>query len=351
MVVVMAPDATEDDVAHVVARVEGVGGRASVSRGVVRTIVGLVGDVESFHHLNLRSMRGVADVHRISDPFKLVSRQHHPARSTVWVGRGEARVPLGPDTFTLVAGPCAVETAEQTLEAARMAQVAGATVLRGGIVKTRTSPYAFAGLGLAGLDVLVDVGAATGMPVATEVVDARDVPAVAARVDLLQVGAASMANVALLRAVGDAGRPVLLERGATATVEEWLMAAEHVAQRGNLEIVLCERGIRTFESATRATLDLSSVPVAQAASHLPVVVDPSWAAGRPELVVPLARAAIAVGADGVAVDVHPDPENALCGGAPSLLGGDLRDLAQAVRRLPPAMGRVAALPQRQPSAH
>ena len=342
MVVVMSPDATDEDVAHVVARVEGVGGTAFVSTGVVRTIIGLVGDIDSFHHLNLRTLRGVADVHRISDPYKLVSRQHHPDRSTVWVGRPGHQTPIGPETFTLIAGPCAVETAEQTLEAAQMARSAGATILRGGAFKPRTSPYAFQGLGVAGLEILADVGAATGLPVVTEVVDARDVGVVAEHADMLQVGTRNMANFGLLQAVGESGKPVLLKRGMTATTEEWLMAAEYIAQRGNLDVVLCERGIRTFEPSTRNTLDISAIPVVQAASHLPVVVDPSHAAGRRDLVVPLSRAAIAVGADGVIVDVHPDPETALCDGPQALQGTELRDLAQAVRRLPEMVGRRPA---------
>ncbi|WP_235958419.1 3-deoxy-7-phosphoheptulonate synthase [Nocardioides acrostichi] len=338
----MSPEATDEDVAAVVARVEGVGGEAFVSKGVVRTIIGLVGDIESFHHLNLRTLRGVADVHRISDPYKLVSRQHHPERSTVWVGDAARRVPIGPDTFTFIAGPCAVETPQQTLEAAQMAQSAGATLLRGGAYKPRTSPYAFQGLGVKGLEILTDVREATGLPIVTEVVDARDVPVVAEHADMLQIGTRNMANFGLLQAAGESGKPVLLKRGMTATIEEWLMAAEYIAQRGNLDVVLCERGIRTFEPATRNTLDISAVPVVQATSHLPIIVDPSHAAGRKDLVVPLSRAAIAVGADGVIVDVHPRPEAALCDGPQALLGTELRELAQAVRQLPPAVGRVDA---------
>jgi len=264
------------------------------------------------------------------------------------VGRG-SQVPIGPDTFTLIAGPCAVESRDQALEAAQMARSAGATLLRGGAFKPRTSPYAFQGLGVAGLEILADVGAATGLPVVTEVVDTRDVPVVAEYADLLQVGTRNMANIGLLQAVGTSGKPVLLKRGMTATIEEWLMAAEYVAQRGNLDIVLCERGIRTFEPAYRNTLDISAVPAVQAASHLPVAVapiparvDPSHAAGRKDLVVPLARAAIAVGADGVLVDVHPHPEVALCDGPQALVGTELRDLATAVRRLPPVVGRLDA---------
>jgi 3-deoxy-7-phosphoheptulonate synthase len=342
MVVVMSPDATDEQVANVVDRVEAVGGEAFVSKGVVRTIIGLVGDIDSFHHLNLRTLPGVADVHRISDPYKLVSRQHHPDRSTVWVGQPGHQVPIGPDTFTLLAGPCAVETHEQTIESARMAASAGATILRGGAFKPRTSPYAFQGLGLRGLEILVDARTATGLPIVTEVVDARDVPVVAEHADMLQVGTRNMANFGLLQAVGESGKPVLLKRGMTATVEEWLMAAEYIAQRGNLDVVLCERGIRTFEPTTRNTLDISAVPIVQSSSHLPVIVDPSHAAGRKDLVVPLSKAAIAVGADGVIVDVHPDPETALCDGPQALQGSSLRELAAAVRRLPGVVGRADA---------
>jgi 3-deoxy-7-phosphoheptulonate synthase len=347
MVVVMSPDATDEDISRVVDKVASVGGDAFVSKGVTRTIIGLVGDVDSFHGLNLRTLPGVADVQRISDPFKLVSRQHHPDRSTVWVGERGRQTPIGPDTFTFIAGPCAVESAQQTLEAVEMAKAAGATMMRGGAFKPRTSPYAFQGLGVRGLEILVDVRELTGLPIVTEVVDARDVGVVAEHADMLQVGTRNMANFGLLQAVGQCGKPVLLKRGMTATIEEWLMAAEYIAQRGNLDIVLCERGIRTFEPATRNTLDISAVPVVQAKSHLPVIVDPSHAAGLKELVVPLSRAAVAVGADGVIVDVHPHPEEALCDGPQALLGTELRTLAQAMRQLPPLVGRADAATARR----
>jgi 3-deoxy-7-phosphoheptulonate synthase len=338
MVVVMSPDASAADIADIVTRVEAAGGEAFVSRGVSRTIIGLVGDIELFATLNLRALPGVSDVVRISAPFKLVAREHHPDRSTVYV----CGVPVGPGVFTLIAGPCAVETPEQTLAGARMAKAAGATLLRGGAFKPRTSPYAFQGLGEHGLRILAEVRDATGLPVVTEVVDAHDVELVASYADMLQIGTRNMQNFALLQAVGQAGKPVMLKRGMQATVEEWLMAAEYVAQRGNLDIVLCERGIRTFETATRNTLDLSAVPVVQQLSHLPVVVDPSHASGRRDLVVPLSRAAIAVGADALIVDVHPDPETALCDGPQALDGADLRALAVAVRQLPPLVGRRSA---------
>jgi 3-deoxy-7-phosphoheptulonate synthase len=249
-------------------------------------------------------------------------------------------VPIGPDTLTVIAGPCAVETPEQTLAAARMARAAGASLMRGGAFKPRTSPYAYQGLGEAGLRILADVRAETGLPVVTEVIDPGSVDLVASYADMLQVGTRNMQNFALLQAVGAASRPVLLKRGMSATVEEWLMAAEYIAQRGNLDIVLCERGIRTFETATRNTLDISAVPVAQRLSHLPVIVDPSHSGGRRDLVLPLTRAAIAVGADGVIIDVHPEPTMALCDGDQALMDDDIRQLASIAANLPPLMGRT-----------
>ena len=338
MVVVMLPGVETEDVDAVVARVEAAGGQAFVSRGVSRVIIGLIGDVESFSALNLRGMPGVAQVTRISTEYKLVSREHHPERSVVRV-RG---VPVGPDTVTLIAGPCAVETPDQTLAAARMAKAAGATMLRGGAFKPRTSPYAFQGLGEAGLRILADVREETGLPIVTEVLSAHDVPMVAGYADMLQIGTRNMQNFALLQAIGETRVPVMLKRGMNATIQEWLMAAEYIAQRGNLEIVLCERGIRTFETATRNTLDISAVPVVQQLSHLPVIVDPSHSGGRRELVLPLSRAAIVAGADGIIVDVHPQPETALCDGAQALVANDLDILARSVSELTSYMGRLPA---------
>ncbi|MEO3813890.1 3-deoxy-7-phosphoheptulonate synthase [Sphaerisporangium sp. B11E5] len=338
MVIVMAPEATQDDVDAIVGVVATAGGSAFVSRGVSRTIIGLVGDVAHLGALDLGGMSGVADVMRITAPYKLVSRENHPDRTTVRVGG----VPIGPDTVTLIAGPCAVETPDQTLEAALMAKAAGATLLRGGAYKPRTSPYAFQGLGEAGLRILADVRTETGLPIVTEVVAADDVDTVAEHADMLQIGTRNMQNFPLLQAVGAAGRPVMLKRGMSATIEEWLMAAEYIAQRGNLDIVLCERGIRTFETATRNTLDISAVPVVQRLSHLPVIVDPSHSGGRRDLVLPLTRAAVAVGADGVIIDVHPRPEQALCDGPQALVDGDLDTLAGIMRDLPPLVGRAAA---------
>ena len=336
MVVVMAQDAAPQHINAVVELVRGAGGEAFVSRGVSRTIVGLVGDIEQFHTLNLGSLRGVSEVVRISVPYKLVSRENHPDRSVVRVGG----VPIGPGTLTVIAGPCAVETPQQALAAAQMAKAAGASLLRGGAFKPRTSPYAFQGLGEKGLKILADVRAETGLPVVTEVVNVSDVELVTCYADMLQIGTRNMQNFALLQAAGQAGKPVMLKRGMNATIEEWLMAAEYIAQRGNLDIVLCERGIRTFEAATRNTLDISAVPIAQLLSHLPVIVDPSHSGGRRELVLPLSRAAIAVGTDGIIVDMHPHPETALCDGPQALVGADIAELASIAQHLPPIVGRT-----------
>jgi 3-deoxy-7-phosphoheptulonate synthase len=270
--------------------------------------------------------------------YELVSAANRSSRSTVVVGG----VPIGPGTLTLIAGPCAVETAEQTRDAALMAKDGGATLLRGGAYKPRTSPYSFHGLGEDGLKILRDARDETGLPFVTEVLDTRDVDLVASYADMLQIGARNMQNFALLRAAGASGRPVMVKRGMSATIEEWLMAAEYIAEQGNLDIVLCERGIRTFETFTRNTLDISAVPAVQQLSHLPVIVDPSHAAGRRFLVLPLARAAVAVGADGLMIEVHPRPEAALCDGAQALRYEDMIELAMLVQDKSLLTGRVGA---------
>ncbi|HEU5006730.1 MAG TPA: 3-deoxy-7-phosphoheptulonate synthase [Jatrophihabitantaceae bacterium] len=338
MVIVMAPGAADSDIAEVVTHIETHGGQAFVSRGVMRTIIGVVGTEEVLETLDAGGLPGVVETMRITAPYKLVSAQNHAKRTTIRVGG----VPIGPDTFTFIAGPCAVETAEQTLESAWMAKRAGATLLRGGAYKPRTSPYAFQGLGVDGLKILAEVRDVVQLPIVTEVMDAADVDVVAEHADMLQIGTRNMQNFGLLQAVGGIGKPVMLKRGLTATYEEWLMAAEYIAQRGNLDIVLCERGVRSFEPAIRNMLDVSAVPMVQRLSHLPVIVDPSHAAGRRDLVVPLARAGIAAGADGVMVDVHPHPETALCDGAQALFGEALDELARAVTTIPPTLGRTSA---------
>jgi 3-deoxy-7-phosphoheptulonate synthase len=265
----------------------------------------------------------------------MVARALHPQPTTVKVGPAA----VGRETFTIIAGPCAVESEGQALAAARGAKAAGATILRGGAYKPRTSPYSFQGLGERGLEILARCREDTGLPVVTEVMEPRDVELISSWADALQVGTRNMQNFALLREVGATSKPVLLKRGFSATVEEWLMAAEYVAQRGNSEIILCERGIRTFETATRNTLDLGGMVVAQQESHLPVIVDPSHAMGHRELVAPMARAAIAAGADGVMVDVHHDPGEALCDGPQALTPADLLELSRDLNALALALGR------------
>ncbi len=337
----MAPSASDADISSVVAHIETAGGQAFVSRGVMRTIVGVVGTEDVLEALTASGtvgLPGVAETMRITAPYKLVSAENHARRTTIRVGG----VPVGPDTFTLIAGPCAVEGYEQTRDSALMARRAGATLLRGGAYKPRTSPYAFQGLGVEGLRILAAVRDEVGLPVVTEVTDVADVDVVAEHADLLQVGTRNMQNFALLQAVGRTGKPVMLKRGLTATYEEWLMAAEYVAQRGSLDIVLCERGVRGFEPAIRNMLDVSAVPMLQRLSHLPVIVDPSHAAGRRDLVVPLARAAMAAGADGVMVDVHPHPETALCDGPQALSDAEVDELSAAVTTIPPLLGRTSA---------
>jgi 3-deoxy-7-phosphoheptulonate synthase len=338
MVIVMTPGAGDTDIDTVIAHIEAHGGQAFVSKGVARTIIGVVGSEDVLETLDADSLPGVGSTMRITAPYKLVSAQNHTKRTTVRVGG----VPIGPDTFTLIAGPCAVETAEQTMESARMAHRAGATLLRGGAYKPRTSPYAFQGLGIDALRILADVRDETGLPIVTEVLDTADVDTVAEYADMLQIGARNMQNFGLLQAVGSVGKPVMLKRGLSATYEEWLMAAEYIAQRGNLDIVLCERGVRSFEPAIRNMLDVSAVPMMQSMSHLPIIIDPSHAAGRRDLVVPLARAGIAAGADGVMVDVHPHPEVALVDGAQALFGEHLDELAAVVTTLPALIGRTSA---------
>jgi 3-deoxy-7-phosphoheptulonate synthase len=341
MVVVMRHTASRNEIDNVVRAVEDVGGDAFVSRGKNQTIVGLVGDVAQFSEMPLHAFPGVDDVIRVSRPYKLVSNETHPRPSTVWVDD----VPIGRDTMTLIAGPCAIETEDQTLAAAKMAREAGAMILRGGAYKPRTSPYSFQGLGEKGLDILEGVAKEVGLPTVTEVVTPADVDIVAAKADMLQIGARNMQNFQLLREVGIAGKPVLLKRGLTATIDEWIMAAEYIAHQGNLQVVFCERGIRTYEPATRNTLDVSAVPVLQSLTHLPVVIDPSHSGGSRDLVLPLSRAGMAVGADGLIIDVHPRPETALCDGPQALRRDDMVALRDAVATLTPALGRT--LPERR----
>ena len=335
MVVVMKREATEADVEAVAERVRAAGGEAFVSRGAVHTIIGLVGDTERFQAIPWRQLPGVDHVIQVGKPYKMVAADLHPEPTTVNVGP----TPVGRGTFTLIAGPCAVESEEQAMLATKAARAAGATILRGDVYKPRTSPYSFQGLGERGLEVLEECRRQTGLPIVVEVVDVSQVEHVAVVADCIRVGTRNAQNFELLKEVGLSRRPVMLKRGLAMTIDEWLQAAEYVAQRGNSEIILCERGIRTFEPATRNTLDLAGMAVAQAESHLPVIVDPSHAVGKRHLVAPMSRAALAAGADAVMIDVHPDPESALCDGPQALTPDEMLDLGRELEQLAAALGR------------
>jgi 3-deoxy-7-phosphoheptulonate synthase len=335
MVVVMKADATEADIEAVAERVRAVGGEAFVSRGTVHTIIGLVGDTDRFQAIPLQQLPGVDHVIQVGKPYKMVARDLHPQTTTVKVGT----TPVGRDSFTIIAGPCAVESEEQAMVATKAAKASGATILRGDVYKPRTSPYSFQGLGEEGLEILAACRRGTGLPIVVEVVDVSHVRHVAEIADCIRVGTRNAQNFELLKEVGLTNKPVMLKRGLAMTVEEWLQAAEYIAQRGNSEIILCERGIRTFEPSTRNTLDLAGMAAAQAETHLPVIVDPSHAVGKRYLVAPMARAAIAAGADGVMIDVHPDPEHALCDGQQALLPEEMIELGEDLARLAEALGR------------
>jgi 3-deoxy-7-phosphoheptulonate synthase len=336
MVIVMSHEATEADIEAVCERARGAGGEAFVSRGTVHTVVGLVGDTERFEAVPWTQMVGVAQVIKIGKAYKMVSADLHPQPTMVRVGS----TPVGRETFTIIAGPCAVESYEQAMSATKAAKEAGATVLRGDVYKPRTSPYSFQGLGEEGLEILQECRRATGLPIVVEIVDVSQVGHIAEVADCIRVGTRNAQNFELLKECGLADRPVMLKRGLAMTVDEWLQAAEYVAQRGNSEIILCERGIRTFEPATRNTLDLAGMAAAQHESHLPVIVDPSHAVGKRHLVAPMALAAVAAGADGVMIDVHADPENALCDGPQALEPAAIEDLGRRLAAVAAAVGRA-----------
>jgi 3-deoxy-7-phosphoheptulonate synthase len=336
MIVVMKPNATVKEVSAVIAAIEAQGFRPHVSKGEETTIIGVIGDERRFQPAAVEVLEGVERIIPVVRPFKLASRDFKPRSTTVAVGD----VMVGPGTFTVMAGPCAVETREQTLEAARAVARHGAAILRGGAFKPRTSPYSFQGLGKEGLEILAEARAKTGLPVVTEVMAPQDVDLVAEYADMLQIGARNMQNFNLLDAVGRQSKPVLLKRGMSSTLEELLLSAEYVLSRGNPNVILCERGIRTFERAYRNTLDIAAVPVLKDWSHLPVVVDPSHAAGVRRYVHALACAAVAAGADGLLVEVHPHPEAALCDGQQSLRPHEFAEMMANVRRLVEATGRT-----------
>jgi len=335
MIVVMAHRAGEIEINRVLSKLEGAGFQIHLSQGVERTIIGAIGDKTRLNDLSLEAMPGVEKVVPILQPYKLVSKAYMDGPTVVKVGDVE----IGGDSIQVMAGPCAVESREQLLEAAEIVRRAGATLLRGGAFKPRTSPYSFQGLEQKGLELLAEAREKTGLRIVTEVMDPRTLDIVAEYADMLQIGARNMQNFFLLREVARAGKPILLKRGPSATIEEWLLAAEYILAEGNRDVVLCERGIRTFDNFTRNTLDLTAVPVVKYLSHLPVIVDPSHAIGKWRFVDPMARAAIAAGADGLLIEVHPRPEEALCDGPQSLTPDNFFNLMQNLWAVAGVMNR------------
>ncbi len=337
MMIVMQEGATEAQIQAVVDRIAEAGARAHLSRGEFVTVIGAIGDDrELVAQLDLLGEPGVEKVVPILKPYKIVSREfRHGDRVVDVAGRR-----FGGGAFGLIAGPCTVEDREQTLSTARAVKAAGASLLRGGAYKPRTSPYTFQGLGKPALEILAEAREETGLPVVTEVMDLRQLEDVLEVADVIQLGARNMQNFDLLREVGRTDRPVLLKKGLANTIEEWLLSAEYVAKEGNDQIILCERGIRTFETATRSTLDISAVPVAKQLSCLPVIVDPSHAAGRRDLILPMARAAVVAGADGLIVEVHPAPEHALCDGPQQIRSDTFSAWVADVKRCEELMGLV-----------
>jgi 3-deoxy-7-phosphoheptulonate synthase len=343
MMIVMKETATDEEVDAVVHKIERAGALAHRSRGARVTVIGAIGDVEqdaTVEGLGLEGQPGVDRVVPILKPYKLASAQITHGERTVLDIEGRK---IGGENFALIAGPCTVESREQTLQTARVVRDAGATLLRGGAYKPRTSPYAFQGLGQEGLRLLAEAKAETGLPIVTELMDMRDLDAVLEVADVVQIGARNMQNYPLLAEVGRSGRPALLKRGLSSTLDELLMAAEYILKEGNPNVMLCERGIRTFETAYRFTLDLMAVPVLKELSHLPVIVDPSHAAGRRDLVLPLSLAAAAVGADGIIVEVHPNPDEAICDGPQALRADEFAEYVVAVERAAALAGKALSV--------
>ncbi len=335
MLIVMNPKAPEEQVDAVIARLVEKGYDVHRSTGVERTVLGAVGHVQNSDPRFFEDMPGVFEVVRISEPFKLAGRTFQPQDSVVSV-RG---VPVGGDAMTVMAGPCTIESREQVRETARAVARAGARILRGGAFKPRTSPYAYQGMGVEGWKILREAADEFGLATVSEVMDASQIEDACPYVDLLQVGARNMQNFTFLKELGKLRRPILLKRGLSATIEEWLLSAEYIMAGGNREVILCERGIRTFERYTRNTLDISAIPVVEKLSHLPVVADPSHGTGHREQVAPMALAAAAAGADGLILEVHPDPDRALCDGPQSLLPDQFARLMDQLRIVAPAVGR------------
>lgn len=335
MIIVFKPTATEEDIDHVTDRLRELGLKSQMSRGEERTIIGVIGDERLLENQPLTVFPGVESVTPVLAPWRLVSREFQPRDTTITVDQ----VTVGGNRLVVMAGPCAVEKLEVTVGIAHDVKAAGGTILRGGAYKPRTSPYSFQGLGREGLDFLVEAKKQTGMPVVSEILDPRDTDVFLEKADVIQIGARNMQNFELLKEVGAYDKPVLLKRGLSATIKEFLLSAEYIVSRGNRNVMLCERGIRTFETQYRNTLDLAAVPTLKELSHLPVIVDPSHATGIWNLVAPMAKAAVAAGADGLLIEVHSNPECALCDGEESLKPHRFKKLMDELKVLAHAVGR------------
>ena len=343
MIIITAPGITDTQLDHIRERIEALGLRTHLSRGEQRTIIGCIGDESLLSDAGLLTLSGVESVTPVMKPYKLAAREFAPEGTVVRFGDAGG-ASFGGRDFSVIAGPCSVEGRAMLHDTARAVRAAGASMLRGGAFKPRTSPYAFQGLGQSALRMLSDVRTATGIPVVSEVLDTRQVELVAEHVDMLQIGARNMQNFALLAEVGRTQRPVLLKRGLSATITELLMAAEYIMAQGNHQVVLCERGIRTFEPSTRNTLDIAAIPVLKRETHLPVIVDPSHSGGHADLVLPLALAAVAAGADGLIIEVHPHPDQALSDGDQSITFEAFRHVMRRVAVFADAADRTLAFP-------
>ena len=335
MIIVLRTDATEKQIRHVVEKVKKLGLKPMISRGVERTIIGVIGDEEILRSQPVGVFPGVDKVMDVMAPYKLVSREFKSEKTVVSV----SGVKIGAKEIVIMAGPCSVENYDRLFKIAKAVKGYGASILRGGAFKPRTSPYSFQGLGEEGLRYLRQAAKATGLKVVTELMDIRDIGIVEKYADMIQIGARNMQNYNLLKEVGLSKKPVLLKRGMMSTVKEWLMSAEYILSNGNFNVVLCERGIRTFEDATRFTMDINAVPLVKHLSHLPVIVDPSHATGKWSLVTPIACASVAAGSDGLIVEVHTDPENALSDGEQSLLPVKFKEMVKEVKKIAKAVGR------------
>lgn len=336
MILILKSGVSEEQVTHVIERVESFGFQAHLSRGTYRTIVGIIGDESKLTPESLRAIPGVADVIPVLPPYKLASLEAHPEPSVIDV----SGVKVGGNHLLMIAGPCSVEEPERMDRIAKMVKEAGANMFRGGAYKPRTSPYAFQGLGEEGLRILRDTGRRYSMPIVTEVTDPRNVELVAEYSDMIQVGARNMQNFVLLTEVGKTKRPVLLKRGMSATINDLLMSAEYVLSQGNSQVVLCERGVKGFDSITRNLFDVAAVPAVKTLSHLPIIVDPSHATGRPDLIPPCALAGLAAGADGVHIEVHDCPEEAKSDGPQALLPNQYKELMQQISKLAALLGKT-----------